>query len=293
MRLFSPQLFWSLSMQRRRIRSTAAAWTAVSSIGLCFFDGAIAPSMFYSWPLPSWSYSAAIAAELSDIQQRGYLIVAVKDNLRPLGFRNRQGELVGLEVDIARQLAADLLGDPNALVMQPTSNTDRIASLLGGEVDVVIAQLTLTDARSRVIGFSYPYYLDGTGLVTRMPEIEQLTDLRGRTVAVLNHSTTIDIMRDRIPDVTLVGADSYEEALAMLETSEAEAFAGSASVLAGWVQDYPNYRVLPTLLSAEPLAIALPRGLEHEPLRQAINQSISQWQENGWLQERLQMWGLP
>ena len=235
----------------------------------------------------------AQAAELSDIQERGQLVVAVKDSLRPLGFRDEQGNLTGLEIEIARRLAEDLLGDPTAVVFQPVLNSERIPALLDGEVDVVIAHLGMTDARSRIVNFSYPYYLDGTGLVTRSFDIRAFTDLSGRKIAVLNHSTTIDIVRDRIPGATLIGADSYVEALALLDAGEADAFAGDLAVLAGWVQEYPAYRMLPTPLSAEALAIAIPRGLDYEPLRQAINQSVEQWTQEGWLQEQLEVWGLP
>lgn len=244
-------------------------------------------------PLSPHRHHTAMAAELSDIQERGYLIVAVKDNVRPLGFRTDQGELAGFEIEIARQLAEDLLGDRNAVVFQPVANVNRIPVVLDGEVDLVIAHLGRTAERSRLVDFSYPYYLDGTGLVTRNVELQQGSDLSGRTLAVLNHSTTIDIVRDRIPGAVLIGADSYQDALSLLETGEADAFAGDLSVLAGWVHDYPAYRILPTPLSAEALAIAMPRGLDYEPLRQAVNQSIERWTQRGWLQEQLDLWGLP
>ncbi|MDA0269137.1 MAG: transporter substrate-binding domain-containing protein, partial [Cyanobacteria bacterium] len=53
-----------------------------------------------------------LSADLDTIQDRGHLVVAVKDTWRPLGFIDEKGELVGFEIDLARQLAADLLGDP-------------------------------------------------------------------------------------------------------------------------------------------------------------------------------------
>lgn len=235
----------------------------------------------------------ALAAELSEIQERGYLIVAVKDNTRPLGFRDQQGALVGLEIDIARQLATQLFGQPDALVLVPISNSERIPTLLEDEVDLVIARLGMTDARSRIVDFSDPYYLDGTALITRRPDIQRLADLSGQTVAVLNHSTTIDIVRSLLPNVTLVGASSYQDALALLESGQADAFAADATVLTGWVQQHSTYRLLPTLLSAEALAIAMPRGLQYEELRQFVNQEVQQWNEGGWLQERIHYWGLP
>ena len=65
-----------------------------------------------SWLVPPVS----VAADLETIQARGYLVVAVRDGWRPLGYRDESGNLVGLEIDIARQLADVILDDPNAVV---------------------------------------------------------------------------------------------------------------------------------------------------------------------------------
>jgi polar amino acid transport system substrate-binding protein len=233
------------------------------------------------------------AAELEDIQERGFLIVAVKDNLRPLGFRTEQGDLTGFEIDIARQLAVELFGTPEAVVLQPVNNQDRLPTLLNDDVDIVIAQLSRTDARSRMVDFSTPYYLDGVGLITRHPRIQTLPDVANATIAVLNDSTTIAIVRSLFPEASLVGVDSYQDALATLESNQADVFASDATILTGWAQDYPSYRVLPSLISAEALAIAMPRGLQYEDLRQAINTAIERWHDDGWLREREIHWGLP
>lgn len=237
--------------------------------------------------------SDALAAELQDVQERGFLIVAVKDNVRPLGFRTEADEVIGLEIDIAQRLATEIFGTPDALQIQPVSNAERLPSLLDGDVDVVIAQLGMTDARSRLVDFSIPYYLDGTGFVTRSANVQRLTDLSDATIVVLNHSTTIDVVRSFFPRATLVGADSYQDALSMLESGQADAFSSDASILTGWIQEYPNYRLIPRLISGDALAIAMPRGLQYEDFRQLVNRAIERWRREGWLQERAIYWGLP
>lgn len=233
------------------------------------------------------------AAELEEIEQRGYLTVAVKDNLRPLGFRTADGALVGLEIDIARRLAADLLGDAEALRLEPVANQDRLPRVIEGEVDLAIAHVTVTGPRARVVNFSRPYYTDGTALVTRDATLQQLSDLRNLPIAVLEGSSAIASVRSLLPAAQLVGVSSYEEALTYLETDRAIAFAGDASVLTGWVQEYPQYRLLPTLLSAEALSIVMPHGLQYDDLRRRVNDAIDRWQAEGWLQERIEYWGLP
>lgn len=237
--------------------------------------------------------SIAVSAELDEIQARGYLVVAVKDNWRPLGFRDDQGNLVGLEIDIARQLALEIFGDPNAVRLEPVSNLERLSTVLAGEVDIAIAGLSITPARTRIVSFSDPYYLDGTTVITRQPNLRSLNDLNFMRLAVLSQSDAIATTRYLIPTATLVSVDSYQAAWELLEQGDASAFIGDATVLAGWVQDHPNYHVIPSLMSAEPLAIALPKGVQYDDLRELINTSITQWHETGWLEERATYWGLP
>ena len=233
------------------------------------------------------------AAELQDIIQRGHLIVGVKDNVRPLGFRDRQGQLQGFEIDLARRLAETLLGNPDALVFRPLANRERIAAVLEDRVDLTIARVTATGSRSRLVSFSDFYYLDGTVLVTQSPLLGRLSDVRKQTVAVLRGSSTIATVRYRLPDATLLGVASYVEARSRLEMGEAVAFAADVSVLSGWIQEYPQYHLIPAQLSTEPLCAVMPKGLQYDDLRRKVNGAIRQLKTDGWLSQRARQWGLP
>ena len=233
-----------------------------------------------------------IAAELAEIQQRGKLIVAVKENLRPLGFRDPQGNLQGFEIDIARRLAEELLGSPDAVEWQPVTNQERLEAVIEGNVDIAVARVTVTASRSRIVDFSPYYYLDGTGLVTKA-SVQQLSDLAFSKIAVLKDSSTVAVIKYQLPTAHLIGVDSYQEALRLLETEQADAFAGDQSVLTGWVQEYPQYRLLPERLSGEALSVVMPKGLQYVELRTRIDKAIARWQKSGWLQQRAAYWGLP
>lgn len=234
----------------------------------------------------------AMSADFQEIRQRGYLTVAVKDNLRPLGFRTATGQLEGLEIDLARRLAESLLGRADAVRFYPVHNQERLTVLLDEQVDIVIARMTMTESRSRIVDFSVPYYLDGTALITRDPAITRLSDLQQRSVAVLQNSSTIAVVRSHLPTAQLVEVVSYENAREQLELGLVSAFAADSSVLAGWVQELPGYTLLTPRLSGEALAIAMPRGTRYGTLRQQINQALDQWRADGWLRERIRYWGL-
>ena len=236
------------------------------------------------------SYPTA-AREWSEIESEGELKVAVKDNLRPLGFTDKNDKLVGLEIDLARKLAEELLGDRNAVEFSTVNNQDRLRVVLEDEVDLAIARVAVTASRSRIVDFSPYYYLDGTGIVTKS-EIDNLDGLNQSTIAVLENSATIAVVRNRLPNATLIGADSYREALELIETNRADAFAGDRSVLTGWIQEYPSYKLLPERLSGAALAVVMPKGLQYQELRSQVNRAIAGWKESGWLTERIKYWGL-
>lgn len=234
-----------------------------------------------------------MAADLETIQRRGHLIVAVKDNWRPLGFTDEQGALAGLEIDIAARLAELLFGDASAVVFRPVANQERLPAVLNGEVDIVIAGVAITPARERVVDFSLPYYLDGTALITNDPNIETLADLQTAAIALIEGSDAVSRVHYHLPAASLVGVPSYQAALDAIAAGQVSAAAGDISVLTGWVQEYPDYRILADVISAEPLAVVIPKGTQHRSLRQFINTAIEQWHQDGWLEEQATVWGLP
>jgi polar amino acid transport system substrate-binding protein len=239
------------------------------------------------------SYTSISATELSEIQRRGKIVVAVKNNTRPLGYLNEQGKLAGLEIDLARHLAKELLGDENAVILKPVSNQDRLKVVIDNQVDIAIARVSDTSSRRRIVDLSPYYYLDGTGIITQNVTVANVEGLSKSKIAVLYGSTTIAIIRDRLPQAQLIGVSSYQEALNLLESKQVQAFAGDITVLTGWVQEYSQYKLLPERLSGEPLCIVMPKGLQHKELHLAVDKAIAKWRKSGWLQERIKRWGLP
>ncbi|WP_267384044.1 transporter substrate-binding domain-containing protein [Cyanobacterium sp. uoEpiScrs1] len=237
--------------------------------------------------------SPAQTVELDKILRRGKLVIAVKDNVRPLGFSSREGQLQGFEIDIAHRLAEELFGDRQAIILQPVTNQERLQMMIDGKVDLVIAKVTVTASRNRLVDFSPYYYLDGTGIIAKQSYLKGLQGLVNGKIAVLRASSAISVIREEFPQAQLIGVSSYQEALTLLEIDAADAFAGDNSILAGWVQSYPSYRQFPIRLSAEALGIVMPKGLQYSSLRDRINQAVLCWQKSGWLQKRATFWGLP
>ena len=234
----------------------------------------------------------AQAAPLAEILRRGALIVGVKDNLPPLGYRDSVGVLQGYEIDLARRLAKTLFKS-SGLVLKPLSNVERLNAVTSGTVDLVIADLTLTEDRMRLVRFSRPYYRSGTGLLSRSPRWTSLQSLFRQTVAVLMPSVTLASLKPRLPQATLVGVTSYAEAKAQLDADRVQAVAGDQVVLSTLVRQDAQYVFSLTKLTVQPLAVAFPKGVQYVPLQQWLDGHLEEWQQQGWLEAQRQRWGLP
>jgi polar amino acid transport system substrate-binding protein len=233
------------------------------------------------------------AETLKGIRQRGKLIVAVKDNTRPLGFRGENGELQGLEIDIARRLSLEIFGVEGKVEFRPVNNQDRLRVLFDRQVDLTIARLTVNRSRSRVVDFSRPYYQDSTAILTNRTGPTSLTDLAGKSVAVLQASSSAEEATSQLPKSKLVPVSSYQGAKALLDSKQVVAFIADRSLLVGWSQEYPQqYRLLTANFAASPIGIAMPRGLQHAELRSFVDGAIDRWQKEGWLSQRIGHWGL-
>ena len=112
------------------------------------------------------------------------LRVGTKIDVPGFGFQNPEtGSVEGLEVDVARELAARIKGDPNALEIVGVNVTTRGAMLDNGTLDATLATFTITDARKKTYDFSRPYYIDHIGvLVLKKSGITDLAGLDGKTV---------------------------------------------------------------------------------------------------------------
>ena len=205
-----------------------------------------------------------------------------------IGFRDRSGNLSGLEIDIARELAKEL----NFQVeLVPLKNRDRLSALQTNQVDLAIAQITVTTNRSRLVDFSLPYYTDSTIAIAKRGIISQ--DLKQPSaIGVLKNSAAIAVIQSQFPKAAIIGASSYADGLDALQSGKVKAFVGDRTSLTQWLKDHPDYAIIGQPLAVHSLAIALPRGLQHLDLRDRVFDIVEKWRKNGWLKERVTYWNL-
>ena len=220
------------------------------------------------------------------------LRVGTKIDVPGFGFQNPEtGSVEGLEVDVARELAARLKGDANALEIVGVNVTTRGAMLDNGTLDATLATFTITDAR-KTYDFSRPYYIDHIGvLVLKKSGITDLSGLDGKTVGVALSATTKDKLGAAAAEVgiTLKFAEyaTYPEIKIALVAGRVDAFSVDSSILLGY-QDDSTY-LLPTQFAPQEYGVATKKGSEYS---KPIDDAIAAMEVDGTLRALKERWGL-
>ena len=132
---------------------------------------------------------AGTAGTFQDVKSRGKLIAGVRPDSPPFGFVDRDGVHKGFDIDLAKALARELFGKEEALELVDVTPANRISFLKEGKVDVLIANMTITDSRKKVIDFSNPYFLSGHLILVRKDsKVTRYQDLAGKKIATLRKS---------------------------------------------------------------------------------------------------------
>lgn len=221
------------------------------------------------------------------------LRVGTKVDVPGFGFQNPEtGNVEGLEVDVARELAARIKGDANALELTGVNATTRGAMLDNGALDAALATFTITDDRRRSYDFSRPYYIDTIGvLVKKDSGIEDLVDLDGKTVGVALSATTKDKLREAADKlgITLNFAEyaTYPEIKIALVVGRVDAFSVDRSILLGYQDD--TTRLLDTQFAPQEYGVATAKGSELTP---QVDAAIAAMEADGTLASLKKRWGL-
>lgn len=241
-------------------------------------------------------YAGAFADDhdnMDRISARGSLIVGVKEDYAPFGFRDPDGALTGYDVDVARELAREL--DVN-LELAPVTSANRLQKLQRGEIDVIVATMGDTRSRRELVHMIEPhYYGDGANVLMKSGAgILEWAELRGHTLCSLQGALWARLAEERllIDTVALGGTNEAELAL-------------RAGHCIGWLYDEVNllnelaggdwdgYEVsLPTLFIL-PWAIAIRKEEAGGRLDRLLGDLVAQWHRNGFLRELEERWELP
>ena len=218
---------------------------------------------------------------MSAIQERGRLIVGVDQNQYLFGYRNAfTGQLEGFDIDIARQIARAIFGDPDRIQFRAVSGSEREMVLEDGDVDVVLRTYSITCDRKDKVAFSTTYfYADQKILVSKDSGINSAADLGGKKACAVAGTTSAAKLLELPSKPTVFGAPQWTDCMVMLQQGQVDAIGTDGVVLAGLVAQDPNVHVVGPNLSVEPYGVGIKK--ENVDLVRFVNAVLQRMRDDG------------
>lgn len=259
-----------------------------------FMGAALALAVAAGGALPALAQSSSqqLSSEsvIETIKKRGVLKIGLSI-FKPWSMRDLNGELIGFELDVGRQLAEDMGVEVEFI---PTAWDGIIPALVSGNFDVIISGMTVTPQRNLTVNFSMPYAYSGMTILantemTQGMDVEDYND-ESITFAARRGATPANVIAEMFPKAKLLLFD--EDGAATQEVLNGNAHATMAS------EPGPSddARQNPETLSV-PFDRAFQAGGEGFAMRKGDPDALAYfnswitWRTNtGWIKERHDYW---
>lgn len=198
---------------------------------------------------------------LAEIKKRDKLVVGVKTDFPPFGSIDAAGKNVGFDVDVAYEFAKAMLGDPNKIELVSVTSGNRIPYLQSGKIDIIVATVTVTDERRKVVEFSDPYFLSGELLlVPKASAINDVKDLNGKKVAIIQGAITDQDIAELAPKAERLKYGKVTEAVLAVKAGHADAFAQDDILILKLAKENSDMRAAGKPFYPRPYGIAVRKG---------------------------------
>ena len=196
------------------------------------------------------------------IMQRGELVLGTAGSMPPLNMTTKAGDVIGIEIDIARAMA-DSMGVTLKIETMPFH--ELLNAVETGKVDMVLSAMTMTPVRNLQVAFVGPYFLSGKAFLTKRKTIASVTeateiDSPDTILTALKGSTSQYFVDTVLPKAKLITANDYDEAVDLVLQDKVHALVADYPICAISTFRYPDQGLVPVLtpLTFEPYGIALP-----------------------------------
>ena len=235
-------------------------------------------------PVPAGISTAAL------VKLRSRLRVGIRFDAPPLASVNQAGEIEGLDVDMARELARRWLGSERNVDFIQVTSTSAARRMKNRELDLALGGLATTRAADQMADFSIPYFTDGEALLIRTGTYADFASMAGKDVIYIDAQSLPALGAGQVAaniTVTFRSEVSYPNALKALTDGQTEGVVGRWRRFRTLTQRDPAYTTL-TVFSQEPVAIMLPQN--DSQWADLVNLTLSAMVEDGFYASAYQKW---
>lgn len=228
---------------------------------------------------------------LNNVLKKGTFVLGLDDSFPPMGYRDENGEIVGFDIDVAREVCARL---GVKLICQPIDWNAKEQELATGNIDCIWNGFTMTDERRQQMSFSEPYVKNAQVLVVRGDSpVTRISNLKGATIGVQAGSSAQDAINDTPGFLDMVGeVVEFRDNLTALMDLE---IGGCDAVVMDLLVANDNinrsgkdFRILDETLVDEEYAIGF--RLKDIALRDAVQEKLNEMAADGTLADIAVKW---
>lgn len=235
--------------------------------------------------------------QYEQIKEWGEIAVALKGDYLPFGYHNVEGDLIGLEVDLAKDIAQRL--NVRLRKVQATSS-NRLDFLQRQRVDLVLATMTDTPERRKLVTALEPrYYSSGvTLLLPKKSPIKRWSQLKKKKVCVLERASFNDGLATQYGFQAIQYESTKAGIIALKDGKCAAWMFEEASILAeistnlSHDRHFPFHAPLPPIL-VQPWALAIRNEDNDHQLKKALADVLADWHRSGDLIAMHKRWSMP
>lgn len=193
----------------------------------------------------SEAYASDLPAVPAAIKDKGKLLFGAKCDYPPDGFLDEKGQPKGIEVDMGRQIAKWIFGDESKIEIMCVTTANRVPSLVGGKIDLMIATMGITKERREVVEVSDAYAWGASELlVPKDSPIKSLADLKGKKLIVIKGAWQIPWFEKNMPGLEMIKLDTVNDAVQSLLQGRADAYGHDLNVIFGIAAKNPKVRLV-------------------------------------------------
>ena len=231
----------------------------------------------------------AAARTLDEIIASKKLIVGINPTLPPLGVFNAKNEIDGVDVDIARAIAAKM---GLSLEIVQVGSPDRIPFVQSGKIDMVMGAMTWTAERAKAIDYTVPVYTEVMGVLTTKKtgwkDWKELDDPKVRLVQVRG-TTPVKFIAEKLPKAQVLLLDNYPDAVRAIAQDRAD---GMVDVL-DFLTEHTKTHKVEWMTVATPVdvyfcGIGVAKG--NETLRARLSSVVKELNASGVIDKAWQKW---
>lgn len=217
---------------------------------------------------------------LSEIQQKGEIVVATEGAWAPWTYHDEDGTLVGFDVEVAQGIAKKLGVEAKFV---ETEWDGIFAGLDSGRYDIAANGIEVTPERALKYNFATPYGYIRTALIVRgdNDSIQSFADLKGKHTANSIASTYMTLAESY--GATAAGVDTLDQTIQMVLSGRADATLNAEVSFYDYVRVHPeaNLKVVALTEEASQVAIPVRKDAGCDSLLQAISQAIEELDAEG------------